>query len=113
MRLLIFLSSIRPIAAGALQGSENFIAFGFARLALALGRIALLFFLIRAGLGLRGSSRCSAVRLADQCYLRIFSRWKNVLDKNQRGTGKSPARRLEAFLLCTHGLSRLYVSDQP
>jgi O-antigen/teichoic acid export membrane protein len=53
--VLIFLSTIRPIAAGALQGSENFIAFGFARLALALGRITLLFFLIQAGLGLRGA----------------------------------------------------------
>jgi O-antigen/teichoic acid export membrane protein len=52
---LIFLSTIRPIAAGALQGSENFIAFGFARLALALGRITLLFFLIQAGFGLRGA----------------------------------------------------------
>jgi len=53
--VLIFLSTIRPIAAGALQGSENFIAFGFARLALALGRMTLLFFLIQAGLGLRGA----------------------------------------------------------
>jgi O-antigen/teichoic acid export membrane protein len=52
---LIFLSTIRPIAAGALQGSENFIAFGFARLALAAGRITLLFFLIQAGFGLRGA----------------------------------------------------------
>jgi O-antigen/teichoic acid export membrane protein len=52
---LIFLSTLRPIAAGALQGNENFIAFGFARLALALGRITLLFFLIQAGFGLRGA----------------------------------------------------------
>jgi len=52
---LIFLSTLRPIAAGALQGSENFIAFGFARLALALGRLFLLFFLVQAGLGLKGA----------------------------------------------------------
>ena len=53
--VLIFLSTLRPIAAGALQGSENFIAFGFARLALALSRIILLFFLVQAGLHLEGA----------------------------------------------------------
>jgi len=52
---LIFLSTLRPIAAGALQGSENFIAFGFARLALAVSRIILLFFLVQAGLHLEGA----------------------------------------------------------
>jgi O-antigen/teichoic acid export membrane protein len=52
---IIFLSTLRPIAAGVLQGSENFIAFGFARLALALGRLILLFFLVQAGLGLKGA----------------------------------------------------------
>jgi O-antigen/teichoic acid export membrane protein len=52
---LIFLSTLRPIAAGALQGLENFIAFGLARLALSLGRILLLFFLIPAGSGLTGA----------------------------------------------------------
>jgi Na+-driven multidrug efflux pump len=52
---LIFLSTLRPIAAGALQGSENFIAYGFARLALSLGRILLVFFLVQAGTGLLGA----------------------------------------------------------
>ena len=52
---LIFLSTLRPIAAGALQGSQNFIAFGFTRLALALGRLILLFFLIQVGLHLEGA----------------------------------------------------------
>lgn len=52
---LIFLSTLRPIAAGVLQGQENFIAFGLTRLALSLGRIILVFFLIQTGLGLRGA----------------------------------------------------------
>jgi len=52
---LIFLSTLRPIAAGVLQGQERFISFGFARLALSLGRILLVFFLIQAGLGLTGA----------------------------------------------------------
>jgi O-antigen/teichoic acid export membrane protein len=52
---LIFLSTLRPIAAGALQGSENFIAFGFVRLALSLGRILLVFFFVQAGTGLFGA----------------------------------------------------------
>ena len=53
--VLIFLSTLRPIAAGVLQGEENFIAFGLTRLALSLGRILLVFFLIQTGLGLRGA----------------------------------------------------------
>src|SRR5687767_2980338 len=36
---LIFLSTLRPIAAGVLQGQERFISFGLTRLALSLGRI--------------------------------------------------------------------------
>jgi O-antigen/teichoic acid export membrane protein len=52
---LIFLSTLRPIAAGTLQGRENFIAFGCTRLALSLGRIILLFFLVQAGWGLTGA----------------------------------------------------------
>jgi len=52
---LIFLSTLRPIAAGALQGSQNFIAFGFTRLALALSRLILLFFLIQVGLHLKAA----------------------------------------------------------
>lgn len=49
---LIFLSTLRPIAAGSLQGSENFVAFGIARLALSLSRILLVFFFLPAGVGL-------------------------------------------------------------
>jgi len=52
---LIFLSSLRPIAAGVLQGQERFIAFGSVRLALSLGRILLVALTLRAGLGLRGA----------------------------------------------------------
>ncbi len=53
--VLIFLSTIRPIAIGALQGEERFFAFGFTRLALSLGRILLVFVLVQAGLGLTGA----------------------------------------------------------
>jgi O-antigen/teichoic acid export membrane protein len=52
---VILFSTLRPIAAGTLQGRENFIAFGLARLALSLVRLLAVFFLIRAGLGLRGA----------------------------------------------------------
>jgi O-antigen/teichoic acid export membrane protein len=49
---LIFLGAIRPIASGALQGEQNFVAFGFTRLALSLGRILLLLFLVPVGVDL-------------------------------------------------------------
>lgn len=49
---LIVLSTLRPVAAGVLQGTENFVAFGFARLALSLSRILLVFFFLPAGVGL-------------------------------------------------------------
>ena len=52
---LIFLSTLRPIAAGVLQGEERFISFGLARLALSLGRILLVFLLFQAGPGLTGA----------------------------------------------------------
>lgn len=52
---LILFSTLRPIAAGTLQGRENFMAFGFARLALSLARLLAVFILIRAGLGLTGA----------------------------------------------------------
>ena len=52
---LIFLSTLRPIAAGVLQGTEHFIAFGFARLSLSLSRILLVFFLVQAGPSLKGA----------------------------------------------------------
>ena len=53
--ILIFLSTLRPIAAGVLQGQERFVAFGFTRLALSTGRILIVFFLLQAGQGLRGA----------------------------------------------------------
>ena len=52
---LIFLSTLRPIAAGVLQGQERFISFGLTRLALSLGRIIIVFVLLQAGLGLTGA----------------------------------------------------------
>ena len=52
---VMLFSSIRPVVAGALQGNENFMAFGFARLALSIGRILLLFIFVQAGLGLMGA----------------------------------------------------------
>lgn len=52
---MILFSSLRPIAAGALQGSENFMAFGFTHLALSLSRMLLLLIFVRAGLGLTGA----------------------------------------------------------
>ncbi len=52
---LIFLSTLRPIAAGVLQGQERFLAFGFARLALSLGRILFIVLLIPTGITLTGA----------------------------------------------------------
>lgn len=52
---LIFLSTLRPIAAGVLQGQERFISFGFTRLSHAVGRILLVFVFMEAGFGLRGA----------------------------------------------------------
>lgn len=49
---LIFLSTLRPIAAGVLQGQERFLAFSFARLALSLGRILFIVLLIPTGITL-------------------------------------------------------------
>jgi O-antigen/teichoic acid export membrane protein len=53
--VLVLLGTLRPIAAGALQGKERFLAFGLTRLALSVGRIVLVFFLIQAGSGLTGA----------------------------------------------------------
>ena len=53
--VVILFSTLRPIAAGTLQGRENFMAFGFARLALSLVRLLAVFLLVRAGLGLTGA----------------------------------------------------------
>jgi len=52
---LIFLSTLRPIAAGVLQGQERFISFGFTRLSLSLGRILIVFVLLQAEFGLTGA----------------------------------------------------------
>ena len=52
---LIFLSTLRPIPVGVLQGQERFIPFGFTRLALSLGRVIIIFFLLQAGVGLTGA----------------------------------------------------------
>lgn len=52
---LVLLGALRPIAAGALQGKERFFAFGLTRLALSVGRIVLVFFLVQAGFGLTGA----------------------------------------------------------
>jgi len=52
---VICLSTLRPVAAGVLQGRENFIPFGFTRLAQASARIILAVVLVRAGLGLLGA----------------------------------------------------------
>ena len=49
---LIFLSPLRPIAVGVLLGQERFLAFGFARLALSLGRFLFVILLIPTGIGL-------------------------------------------------------------
>ena len=53
--MVILLSSLRPIAVGTLQGSENFVGFGIARLALSLARLGVVFVLVQAGLGLTGA----------------------------------------------------------
>jgi O-antigen/teichoic acid export membrane protein len=50
--VLIFLSTLRPIAVGALQGQERFLAFGFTRLTLSLGRILFIVLLFPAGIEL-------------------------------------------------------------
>jgi O-antigen/teichoic acid export membrane protein len=52
---VILFSSLRPIAAGSLQGSENFIAFGLVRLALSMGRILLLLIFVKVGMGFTGA----------------------------------------------------------
>jgi O-antigen/teichoic acid export membrane protein len=53
--LLIFLSTLRPVAVGVLQGQERFIFFGFTRVLTSLGRLVLGILLVYAGLSLRGA----------------------------------------------------------
>lgn len=53
--VVILFSSIRPIAAGTLQGNENFMAFGIVRLALSLARILCVFLFVQSGFGLTGA----------------------------------------------------------
>lgn len=49
---ILFLSTLRPVAAGTLQGQERFLAFGIARLALSLGRILFILLIYPTGIGL-------------------------------------------------------------
>jgi len=53
--LLIFLSTLRPVAMGVLQGQERFIPFGFSRLVTALARLILAAALVYYGLMLKGA----------------------------------------------------------
>jgi O-antigen/teichoic acid export membrane protein len=53
--ILIFLSTLRPVAAGILQGQERFLAFGLMRLLTAGGRLALALLLVQRGLFLVGA----------------------------------------------------------
>ena len=92
---LIFLSTLRPIAAGVLQGTENFIAFGLARLALALSRLFLLFFLVQSGLHLKGavialpfgwlvSVLCAFLLISRSVWTSKISTPQNLLSKGWR-----------------------------
>lgn len=53
--LLIFLSTVRPIAIGMLQGQERFLSFGFTRFITAFSRLLFAIFLIRFGYALKGA----------------------------------------------------------
>ncbi len=53
--LLIFLSSLRPVASGVLQGEERFLSFGFTRVLTSLGRLVLGIILVYNGFRLRGA----------------------------------------------------------
>jgi O-antigen/teichoic acid export membrane protein len=85
---LIFLSTLRPIAAGVLQGQERFISFGFTRLGLSLGRILIAFFLLQAGLGLTGAVIALPVGwlISVLCAFLLLGKfiWKNE-DENHPG----------------------------
>jgi O-antigen/teichoic acid export membrane protein len=52
---LIFLSTVRPIAIGVLQGQERFLSFGFIRFITAFGRLLLAVILIHYGFALQGA----------------------------------------------------------
>lgn len=53
--LVIFLSTLRPVAAGVLQGQQRFIGFGFTRVLTSLGRLAAGALLVQQGLKLSGA----------------------------------------------------------
>jgi O-antigen/teichoic acid export membrane protein len=53
--LLIFLSTLRPIGIGTLQGQERFLPYGFSRLITAVGRLLLAIILVNYGLSLHGA----------------------------------------------------------
>jgi len=52
---LIFLSTLRPVAVGVLQGQERFISFGLSRLLTALGRLMIALLLVYGGSGMMGA----------------------------------------------------------
>jgi O-antigen/teichoic acid export membrane protein len=52
---LIFLSTLRPIAIGLLQGQERFLPFGITRFITALGRLVLALILVHYGFALTGA----------------------------------------------------------
>ena len=52
---IIFLSTVRPIAIGALQGQERFLSFGISRFSTAFGRLSFAILFVSFGLALRGA----------------------------------------------------------
>ena len=52
---VVFLVLLRPVVAGALQGTQRFVSFGAVRLAYAIGRFAVAGLLLYWGWGLRGA----------------------------------------------------------
>lgn len=52
---LIFLSTLRPVGTGTLQGLERFLPYGFSRLFTAVGRLLLAIILVNYGLSLQGA----------------------------------------------------------
>jgi O-antigen/teichoic acid export membrane protein len=53
--VLIFLSTLRPVPAGVLQGQEHFVPFGFSRLLTAFARLVLAGILVYLGFSLKGA----------------------------------------------------------
>jgi len=89
---LIFLSPLRPIAVGVLLGQERFLAFGFARLALSLGRILFVILLIPTGIGLTNavialpmgwlvSVLCAFILLGNLLWIKSEPLHQNILQE--------------------------------